>query len=93
MESGDEESSRIMYRQDDEDLVDKYNRPNVPMLQANPMRDAIIDAAKTTKELFMDAAKSPKWALDKAFTAAGERCSLSPEQEHLVWCGPKRSRL
>jgi hypothetical protein len=62
--------SRVMYRQDDEDLVDKYNRPNVPMLQANPMRDAIIDAAKTTKELFIDAAKSPKWALDKAFTAA-----------------------
>ena len=62
--------SRVMYRQDDEDLVDKYNRPNVPMLQANPMRDAIIDAANTFKEFFKDAYKDPKGALDKTFTGA-----------------------
>jgi hypothetical protein len=56
------------FRQDDEDLVEKYDRPNVPMLQVNPMRDAIIDAANTSKEFFKDAVKSPKWALEKAYT-------------------------
>jgi hypothetical protein len=62
--------SRVMYRQDDEDLVDKYNRPNVPMLQTNPVKDWVIDAKKASIEFFKDAVSDPKWALGKIFNSA-----------------------
>ena len=71
-ESGDEGSSRIMYRQDDEDLVDKYNRPNVPMLKENPVTDWVIDAAKSAKKFLGDAvvelANGELDSVDQAFT-------------------------
>jgi glutaredoxin 2 len=59
-----------MYRQDDEDLVDKYNRPNVPMLQTNPVKDWVIDAGKTSQEFYKDAVSDPKWALGKIVNSA-----------------------
>jgi hypothetical protein len=64
--------SRVMYRQDDEDLVDKYNRPNVPMLKENPIIDWFIDAAQSAKKFLGDAvvelANGELDSVDQAFT-------------------------
>jgi len=54
---------------DDQKLVDKYKRPNTPMLDATPIKTAILETASYGKEFFKDVVTNPGKAINTLFTS------------------------
>jgi hypothetical protein len=71
--------------EDDQNLVDKYKRPDTPMLDATPIKTAILGSAQYGKEFFKDIVTSPGKAINTLFTGV-ERGLLYLRNKN-VWFG------
>lgn len=48
------------------DLIGRYNRPNTPMLDPQPLKTLVLDPVKTAKQVFATTVKSPAEAISGA---------------------------
>jgi hypothetical protein len=69
--SGKADIKFLMNVKDDQDLIDKYNRPITPMIDTTPVKTFVINQAQFAKQFFKDAIKDPRDAIGTLFTDIG----------------------